>query len=261
MPLGMIVANPANTNTGTCGGTLTAIPNAGSFVFSGGSLPGSTSCTLTLSITMNVNGNRVNVIPAGTVTTTEGATNPDPTDSTLTNLPGASVSKAFSPNPISMGDFSLLTITIQNTGNVSLTGMGLIDNLPGTLPAGLAVMGSPAPAPVNNCGGTLTAVPGSQTITLANGALSFNGSCTLVVPVTGFTAGCYDNVIPPGALINDQNATNTTPATDTLCITGPSGGMTKTLTGTNSPVTSGSDVAIGEIVTYTTSIVIPAGAT
>ncbi len=257
MPAGMIVANPANPNTGTCGGTLSAIPGAGSFTFSGGSLPGSTSCTLSLSITMNVNGNRVNVIPAGSVTTNEGATNPESTDSTLTNLPGASIGKVFSPNPINLGDYSLLTITIQNTGNVSLTGMGLVDNLP----TGLSVQGSPAPAPVNNCGGTLTATAGSQTITLAGGSLNFGGSCTLVIPVTSISTGCFVNTIPAGSLTSDQNATNPVPGTDTLCVNGPGGGMTKTLTGTSSPVTSGTNVAIGEIVTYTTSIVIPGGAT
>ncbi len=78
---------------------------------------------------MTVNGNLTNTIGALAVTTFNGAMNTQPASATLTNLPGASVSKAFAPNPIYTGEYSLLTITIQNTGNIDLSGMGLIDNL------------------------------------------------------------------------------------------------------------------------------------
>ena len=136
MPAGMIIANPANLNVGTCGGSLIGIPGASTFSFSGGSLQLPRVVHITLSTTMTVNGNLTNTIPAGAVTTFNGATNAQPASATLTNLPGASVSKFFAPNPIYTGEYSLLTITIRNTGNIALTGMGLIDNLPGTLPAG-----------------------------------------------------------------------------------------------------------------------------
>ncbi|HUG33343.1 MAG TPA: sortase [Anaerolineales bacterium] len=220
MPIGMILANPVNPNVGACGGTLTGTAGSNSFSFSGGSLPAGGTCTLTLSATITVNGNLTNTIPAGAVTTIEGATNPDPTSATLTNLPGASIGKFFAPNPIAAGSFSLLTITIQNTGSIPLTGMGLADNLP----AGLVVAG--APAPVNNCGGTFTAAAGASTVQLTNGVLAGNSSCTIVVSVTGGTPGDYQNTIPAGALITDPalNTTNTTPATATLTITGNPGG-------------------------------------
>jgi len=222
MPAGMIIANPPNLSIGTCGGTLTGVSGAGSFSFSGGSLPANTSCTLTLSVTMTVNGNLTNTIPAGAVTTFNGASSPQPAEASLTNLPGASVSKVFAPNPIAagLGNYSLLTITIQNTGNIPLTGMGLSDALPGTLPAGLEIAGAPAPAPVNTCGGTLSAVPGTQTIQLTNGSLAGSSSCTIVVSVTGSTPGDYQNTIPVGALTSAQGATNNQPATDTLTLTG-----------------------------------------
>ena len=220
MPAGMIVATPAISSVGTCGGTITAISGNGSFSFSGGNLPPFGTCTLTISITMTVNGNLTNTIPANAVTTTNGASNPQPTEASLTNLPGASVSKAFSPNPINAGDFSLLTITIQNTGNIPLTGMGLSDTLPGNLPAGLSIAGAPAPAPVNNCGGTLTAVTGSQFIQLTNGSLAASSSCTIVVAVTSTTPGSYQNIIPAGNLTSSEGATNNTPATDTLVVLG-----------------------------------------
>jgi len=225
MPGGMILANPVNFNVGTCGGTLTGAPGDGSFSFSGGRLDPRGSCVLTLSATMNVNGNLVNTIGARTVTTDQGATNPDATSATLTNQPGATVSKVFSPNPIPAGSYSLLTITIQNTGTIELIGMRLSDSLP----AGLVIASGSAPAPVNNCGGTLTAVAGTQLIQLVDGTLAGISSCTMVVAITGANPGDYQNTIPVGALITDPsvNLSNTAPAIDTLVITGepvPGGG-------------------------------------
>lgn len=262
MPAGMIIANPPNFNVGTCGGTLTGVIGSNTVSFSGGSLPAASNCTLTLSVTMTVNGNLTNTIPAQAVTTFNGATNPQPAAASLTNLPGASVSKAFAPNPILAGggNYSLLTITIQNTGNVSLTGMGLADTLPGALPAGLEIAGGAGvPAPVNNCGGTLTAVVGTQLIQLTNGSLAATSSCTIVVAVSSTVPGNYVNTIPAGALTNPQGATNTTPATANLIVTGNPSGLTKTITGTNQPFTAATDVAIGEIVTYQVTVEIPPG--
>jgi len=218
MPSGMFLANPPNFSVGTCGGTLTGTPGEATFTFSGGSLPAKSLCTLTVSVTMNVNGNLTNTIPAGAVTTQEGASNPEPAEATLTNLAGASVGKFFAPNPVAAGEYSLLTVTIRNTGTIQLTGMGLIDNLP----AGLAIASPPAPAPVNNCGGTLTALSGSQVIQLTNGVLVAASDCTMVVAVVGASPGEYENIIPSGSLITDPAITNTQPAADTLVVTRPS---------------------------------------
>ena len=173
---------------------------------------------------MNVNGNRTNIIPANAVTTLNGASNPDPAEASLTNLPGASVSKFFSPNPIVAGSYSSLTITIQNTGNVSLSGMGLKDTLPGTLPAGLVIANPPAPAPINHCGGDLSAVAGTQIIELTNGSLAASSACSIVVSVTSNQPGSYQNIIPEGTLSSGQGATNHAPATDTLAVIAGSAG-------------------------------------
>jgi LPXTG-site transpeptidase (sortase) family protein len=246
MPIGMIIANPANLSVGNCGGTLSGTPGTASFSLSGASLQAGSSCTLTLSVTITVNGNLTNTLPAGAVTTFNGATNPDPAEASLTNLPGASVSKFFSPNPIPAGDHALLTITIQNTGGAPLSGMGLTD----TLPAGLEVVNSPAP--VSDCGGTLTAAGGAQTIRLAGGILAASSSCSIVVSVTAGTTGSYANTITAGSLTNDQGATNHDVATDTLVVTnsavggfgtgsggGGGGGGTGTSNPTPGPATSG----------------------
>nr|MDQ3004792.1 sortase [Chloroflexota bacterium] len=234
---GMILANPLNFNVGTCGGTLSGVPGANTFSFSGGSLPAVSSCTLTLSVTMTVNGNLTNIIPANAVATISGTSNPDPAEASLTNLPGVSVSKFFSSNSITAGSHSLLTITIQNTGNVPLSGLGVRDTLPGSLPAGLVIANPPSPSPVNNCGGTLSAVAGTQIIQLTNGTLALSSACTIVVAVTGSTPGDYQNTIPAGTLGSDQGATNHDAATDTLVVTPKSvgGGVGGNTGGNNSP--------------------------
>jgi LPXTG-site transpeptidase (sortase) family protein len=217
MPEHMILANPVNFNVGGCGGTLAGTPGESSFTLSGGSLPPFGRCILTLSVTMTVNGNLTNTIPAGSVSTTDNiATNPDPAEASLTNLPGASISKYFAPNRITPDSYSILTITIQNTGNIPLTGMGFSDSLP----TGLVIAGGSAPAGVNNCGGSLTAVPGTQLIELNGGALTGNAACTIVTPITGNNPGVFVNNIPAGSLRTDPSlrVTNSVPATDTLII-------------------------------------------
>ena len=221
---GMTVANPPNLSVGTCGGALSAAPGATSFSFGGGVLAANTNCMLTLNVTMNVNANLTNNIPIGAVTTSNGASNSQAASATLTNLPGATVSKAFSPNPTlaGAGNSSTLTITIQNTANFSLSGMGLIDNLPA------GVLLTDTPAPVNNCGGSLDAPAGSGHIQLSGG--SMGGilnlgdpavTCTIVVNVTAPAAGNYQNCIAVNALTNNENAKNTTAACDTLTVIAP----------------------------------------
>ena len=219
MPGGMILANPLNFNVGSCGGALSGVSGTSSFSFSGGNLPAGDRCTLTLSVTMTINGNLTNTISQNAVTTLEGASNPDPAEASLTNLPGASVSKYFSSNPVAAGSYSSLTITIQNTGNVALSGMGLKDTLPGTLPAGLMIANPPAPAPTNTCGGALSAEEGTQIIQLTDGSLAASAACSIVVSVISDSPGRYQNTIPAGSLSSDQGATNHNVATDTLEVT------------------------------------------
>ena len=213
---GLVIANPSNLNVGTCGGTLTGSPGDTSFSFSGGVLLPNTDCALTLSVTMQVNGNLTNRIPAGAVTTLNGVSSPFATEASLTNLPGVSVTKVFNPAQVLAGEASTLTVTIRNTSTVPVVNMGLADNLPGTLPNGLAVA-NPANA-LNTCGGTLTATPGSQTIQLSGGGLVGDASCEISVDIISTEPGVYINTIPAGALTADGGVTNNDPTTDTLTV-------------------------------------------
>ena len=88
-------------------------------------------------------------------------------------------------------------LTISNTAPVQVSGLGFNLTLPGTLPAGLKVNGTPSytcttPGLSASAGsGTLTASVGSQSISLTGGiipahdnATSVDGYCTIVIPVT-----------------------------------------------------------------------------
>ena len=229
MPAGMIIADPplfTPSADGDCGpgATITGTPGTGTFTFSGGTLDAGEECTMSISVTMTVNGNLTNTIPAGAVTTFNGVTNGTPTSASLTNLAGASLSKSFAPNPVAsgLGSYSILTITIRSTANVALINLGLVDNLP----TGLEVAGGTAPAPTTTCNGVLqdgsgnAIAPGDTTIQLVGGTMPIGFSmCTITVPVAGANPGVYTNTIPPGSITNNQGVSNQAPAQDILTLT------------------------------------------
>jgi len=216
LPPNMLLAVPAEPDVGTCGGTLTPAPDRKSFAYSGGSLAGNASCKLTILAMMEVTGNRINTIPQYAVTTTQGATNLEPTSATLTNLSSVGITKRFSPNPVPPGSTSQLTLTIDKIGiGIGLTGLGLVD----TLPSGLTI--SDSPAATNTCGGTLSVPTGGTVITLTNGAMPIGtDTCTIVVsiltPDTGIAIDGYRNIIPPGTITTNEGYTNVLPTEDTL---------------------------------------------
>lgn len=124
------------------------------------------------------------------------------------------------PDPIYPGEVTSLRIELSNNANTPVTGLSFPNQaplaLPGTLPNGLRIAGAAtytctdpngnltAPGP-----GTLSAVPGSQSITLSNGGIAANfggvdGACVILVPVTaGSSTGAvasYDYTIASGSV-------------------------------------------------------------
>ena len=216
LPTYMLLANPPDENTGTCGGTITPAADRKSFTFSGGSLPANGSCKLTIKAMMEVTGNLINTIPQYAVTTRQGATNIQSTSATLTNLSSVGVTKEFSPNPVSPGSVSRMTITVEKIGiGIGLTGLGLTDNLTN----GLAIA-DPANA-ANTCGGTLDTPVGGTAVVLSGGAMPIGtDTCEVAVdilsPSTGIQIEGYGNTIAPGTVLTNEGYTNILPAEDTL---------------------------------------------
>lgn len=81
LPIGVTIAG---TPTTTCGGTATA--ETSTVTLTGGSIPASGSCTITVVVTAASDGDYANVLAAGALQTSNGS-NADPAEASLTVLP------------------------------------------------------------------------------------------------------------------------------------------------------------------------------
>ena len=115
--------------------------------------------------------------------------------------------KEFFPDSIGPGNATTLTFTIDNSGGGGVTDLAFTDNLPAS------VVVAAIPDVFTDCAGaTITATPGSTTISMADGTVGPGASCTLSVNVTSSTAGTHMNV--SGDLTS--SAGNSGTATDDL---------------------------------------------
>jgi hypothetical protein len=98
-----------------------------------------------------------------------------------------SIAKAFGAIAIKLFGGTSLTFTLKNSNATALHGIGFTD----TLPSGLIVA---IPNGLTGaCGGAVTAVPASNSITLVGGTLAAGASCKVSVTVIGTTVGLKTN--------------------------------------------------------------------
>ncbi len=134
-----------------------------------------------------------------------------PATATITVQPAPAFSKIFSPGTILEGEVSTLTLTIDNTGSIfAATDLDFTD----VLPAGMTIA-DPADASTD-CGGTLGAPAGGDTISYTGGSVTAGAACSISVDVTAATAGMYINVT--GDLTSSSG--NSGPANDKLIVDG-----------------------------------------
>ena len=123
---------------------------------------------------------------------------------------------------IAPGGITQLQITLSNSNTgADITAAAFSNSLPGVLPNGLKVAGAADYSCANAGGavaptGSVTAVLGTQTITLAGGTIpmrasNIDGTCTIIIPVTAGTstgnAATYTYTIASGAVTgNDGGA-------------------------------------------------------
>jgi uncharacterized repeat protein (TIGR01451 family) len=124
------------------------------------------------------------------------------------------IAKNFSATATKVGGKAQAGFSISNpTGNGALTGVTFTDNLPSGL-----VVANPNEL-VNTCGGTVTAVPGSSTISLSGGTVPDDpetGNCFIGVEVQVTTAGPKNNAT--GQI--DSAESSPGPGSNTATITG-----------------------------------------
>ncbi|HEY6352018.1 MAG TPA: choice-of-anchor D domain-containing protein [Candidatus Angelobacter sp.] len=168
-PANVVVATP-NGLTNTCGGIATATAGSGTVSLTGGTVAVNASCAVSANVTSAFTGSYPN--DTGPVSSDNGGTGNDGTATLSVAFP-PTISKLFLPDTVNVNGTSLLSFTINNpnsnstppNSDVTLTGIAFTD----ALPAGV-VVASPNNLS-NNCGGTVTADPGSSTITLTGGTL------------------------------------------------------------------------------------------
>jgi len=146
--------------------------------------------------------------------------------------PGPTVSHVFNPSTVNIRQTSVVTFTISNPAPIDITGVSFTDSLPSATGAGPFHMLVEAVSNLQgSCGGTVTAVGGSNMISLTGGSIPANGSCSFSLHVNAqypnstpsFVGVSLDNT--PGAATSDQSIANqtlagATPATQTLTVSG-----------------------------------------
>lgn len=228
LPANVVVATPLALG-GTCSGVKEATVGGTTVTYkAGGTIPANGSCTITVNVTSTVSGSYVNTIAAGGLKTSLGDNGAPATASLLVN-PGQppSVSKSFAPASIVAGQQSTLTISL---GNGNAAAAALTADLVDSLPAGVTVA-NPASIAGTCTLGSVTAVPGSGSVTYAAGATIPAGGCSIQVRVTASVAGAYTNTIAAGALQTDVGS-NVVPATAVLTVTSTAPGSIASIAGT-----------------------------
>ena len=189
LPSGLLVGTP-NGLTGSCGGgTITATAGTGVVSLTGATLAGGASCTFSVTVVGITPGVKANMTDA--VTSNVGPGNSASATLTVLAFPPI-LTKAFADAQIQLfgpGNSTALSFVLTNPNPATmLTGLTFTD----TLPSGLIV--STPNGLTGSCGGgTITAVAGTNSISLSGGTLAGGASCTFSVSVTAIQIGVQVN--------------------------------------------------------------------
>ncbi|WP_299620499.1 autotransporter domain-containing protein [uncultured Tateyamaria sp.] len=185
-PEGILTADDPNISN-TCGGTFTTVAGGVSASLLDGVLAEGASCTISVDVRAIGVGALENTTTELTSTLATAPAASATLTSTAADAPG--FAKSFSPAAIVQGEVSTLTISIDNTANAILA-----DELAMTdvFPSGMIV--APTASLTNTCGGTATAVSGSDTLTLSDGVLAEGSTCEITVSVRAIETGSLVNV-------------------------------------------------------------------
>lgn len=249
-PDGIEIYSVPDASTNCDGGTVAAIPGAGSVALTGATLAPSSVCQVYVTTTSVKFLNLTNSIPAGAISSAQGYTNALGTTASLSTLQGLGVMKGFEPAFIGPSQVSRLKIRLVSTFDpnavspVTLSGVSFTD----VLPAGL-VFAAPANASTNCTGSAINVDIPTQSITITGGNLAPGTQCDIEADVTA-PLGSYNNVIPALEIVTNEGVTNQTATNATLTVVDSP---------TINKVFSPSSVRIGQSSTLTVTITNNAG--
>lgn len=205
-PEGLVLAAPVNL-VNDCGGAVygtgpgsAPAPGGTSITLVGGSIPkrkGSENaniperkgtangkCSVSVDVTSLVNV--VNVIPAYALRVDGPDYNLFPAQASLQIFLGRMTGgMSFNPSSVYLGWPSRLTVTITNLNSYPVTGVAFTSDYP------LGVLNHATAAPTSSCGGSVFALPGTDSLQLSGGTIPGGGSCTVSVEVAGNLAGVH----------------------------------------------------------------------
>ncbi|HKW79455.1 MAG TPA: hypothetical protein VJQ49_00470, partial [Casimicrobiaceae bacterium] len=218
LPAGVVVANPLNVGSNSCGFTVGATPGLRPIALSNGTIPAISGgvagqCQVTVDVVSSTPNTYLNTIAAGAVSSSQGGNAQDAQATLVVSKPAnVTGSKAFVPaNVHGNGTPSTLTITLTNPNPIPLTNAALTDSLP----AAITIAGTPNAS--TTCGGGAAtpsaAASNPATIALSGGTIPANGSCTIKVDVVArnpnaLTNANQTNTIAAGALTTTEGATS-----------------------------------------------------
>ena len=189
LPAGLVVATPSGL-TGTCGGgTITATAGSSSISLTGATVGAGGQCAFGVNVTGTTEGTKVNVTGNITGVASGVAITGNPATATIFVGRPPAISKSFGQVSVPKGQPVSLTFTIADPNlATALTQVAFVD----VLPSGLLVT-SPNGS-TGSCGaGTITAVPGTATISLSGGTIAAASSCTFSVNVVSQVVGVFVN--------------------------------------------------------------------
>ncbi|MEM1056355.1 MAG: T9SS type A sorting domain-containing protein [Bacteroidota bacterium] len=248
LPAGVTIATPAVAST-TCGGdrdagpaSLVAPDGGGTITFSGASVPGFSVCNVTVNVTSSTPGTYTNL--SGDLTSSAGNSGTATDDLTVdANRPG--FTKSFSPSTTTFGTRSRLTLTVDNTLN---TNSAFRVQFTDELPTGL-VIANPSAASTSCEQGTLSAPPGSSTISFTpnfvlDPTVGAGATCTVTVDVIASTTGQLENVTSELVAATTFSGIQQTSGKAGAILAVVPASLTLTKSFTNDPVSPGGTVGL-----------------
>lgn len=209
------VPNASVSGTGCSSATISANPGAFQTGISNLTINAGSTCTFSVRVTSTLDGNLVNTLPIGAVSSFENVSNDAAASATLNISRRINIGKGFDPAFIETGANSTLTLTIFNTNTTNRTGAN--PAFTDTLPVGLSIVGTPT----TTCAGGVvsTGLSGSQQfLSLIGGTFPAGSTCSVSATVTASSAGVYNNTIPIGTLQTLEGGTNADPGIADLTV-------------------------------------------
>ena len=240
-----------NTVANSCGGSLTdaagalLVANSSTGIkLSNGAIGAAGTCSIDVTVSVSAPGKYDNTTSGATSSANASPGSASNTATLSAYLLAPSVSKTFAQSAFQAGGANRLTITLGNPNTTAITGVTFTDSYPANL------LNAAVPNLVSSCGGTATATPESDTLSLTGGVIPASGSCSLSIDLTAEVTGSYSNTI----LANSVTSTNANPA--------PAADVSATSTAYLPPVSSKAfgtaAIAVGATTSMTLTLTNPA---